>query len=346
MDLALILTLLTILAVLIFDFTNGFHDASNMTASVVACSAMTPIRAVLLVSFCTMIGPLLGGTAVANTIGKIIIVDHLSPITSTAIILSAVLAASTWNLLTWWFGLPSSSSHALVGGLVGATLAATGADYVLWGTTTFLTTGKLVGFTKVLASLILSPILGGLAGFIVYKIGYSILTLINSPSINKYLKWSQYITTAGISYAHGTNDAQKSMGIIAMVLLINGFTNQFTVPTWVILLSAIMITAGTLLGGWRIVRTLAFGIYKIRPMHAMESQLASGLLVLGASDFGAPVSTTHVVSSTILGIGAAERPKRIRWSMAAEIVITWIITIPSSAVVASILYLSLAWLIN
>ncbi|MBF0123938.1 MAG: inorganic phosphate transporter [Magnetococcales bacterium] len=346
MDLALVLAVLTIIAVLAFDFTNGFHDASNMTASVVACSAMTPARAVLVVSLFTMIGPLLGGTAVANTIGKIVTVDHLPPLISTTIILTAVLAASSWNLITWWFGLPSSSSHALVGGLVGATLAATGSDYVLWGVTTFASTGQLVGFTKVLASLILSPILGGLVGFAVYKVGYFLLTLINSTSINKYLKWSQYVTTAGLSYAHGTNDAQKSMGIIAMVLLLNGFTDHFYVPTWVMVVSAIMITLGTLFGGWRIVKTLAFGIYKIRPVHAMESQLASGLVVLGASHFGAPVSTTHVVSSTILGIGAAERPKRIRWSMAAEIVITWVITIPSSAMVALILYKSLSWLVQ
>ncbi|MBF0159340.1 MAG: inorganic phosphate transporter [Magnetococcales bacterium] len=346
MDLALILAILTIVAVLAFDFTNGFHDASNMTASVVACSAMSPARAVLVVSLFTMIGPLLGGTAVANTIGKIVTVDHLLPVVSTAIILTAVLAASSWNLMTWWFGLPSSSSHALVGGLVGATLAATGSDYVLWGVTALLTTGKMVGFTKVLASLVLSPILGGLVGFAVYKVAYFILTLINSHSVNKYLRWSQYITTAGLSYAHGTNDAQKSMGIIAMVLMLNGLTSHFYVPTWVMILSAIMITLGTLFGGWRIVKTLAFGIYKIRPVHAMESQLASGLVVLGASHFGAPVSTTHVVSSTILGIGAAERPKRIRWSMAAEIVLTWIITIPSSAVVASILYWLMAPLVE
>ncbi|MBF0307961.1 MAG: inorganic phosphate transporter [Magnetococcales bacterium] len=342
----MVLIAITIVAVLGFDFTNGFHDASNMTASAVACGAMTPIKAVVLVSIFTFVGPLLGGTAVANTIGKIVTIHDQAPLFSTTVILSGMLSAIFWNLLTWWKGMPSSSSHALVGGMVGATAVAVGGDHVIWGFDTLFHEGHLTGFAKVLVSLLISPPIGFLMGLLVQRVMLFLLGTLATPSINRPLRYFQYVTTSGLAFAHGTNDAQKSMGIIALVLFLNGISPTFEVPWWVMLVCALAITLGTLFGGWRIARTLAFDIYKLRSVHALDSQLASSLVVLGASHLGAPVSTTHVVGSTIMGIGTAEYPKRVRWAMAFEIVATWMITIPCSALVAVLFWYSLEWVVR
>lgn len=332
MDVLLLLAIMTVVVVLIFDYTNGFHDASNMIATVVASRAMTPIQAVILVGVFHFIGPILGGTAVANTIGKFVDVSTLDALASMTIILCGLAGAIGWNILTWWFGIPSSSSHALVGGLCGAVVVAAGPGYVVWGFGQ-LATGHLTGVTKVLLSLIISPIIGFWAGFGIHRFMTFILQGA-SPVINKYLNRFQWLSCAMLSFSHGANDAQKSMGIITMVLLLGGFIDEFRVETWVILSCAFMITLGTLTGGWRIVRTVGFGIYKVRSLHAVNTQLTSGAVIFGASIIGAPVSTTHVVSSSIMGVGASERPKAVRWNTAKEIVSTWIVTIPGSAVMA------------
>jgi PiT family inorganic phosphate transporter len=324
-----VLVITTVVVVLIFDYTNGFHDASNMVATTVASRALTPIQAVILIGAFHFVGPLVGGTAVANTIGKFVTLGEVETLPALTIILCGLTGAIVWNVVTWWFGIPSSSSHALVGGLVGGVVVAVGVDHVVWGFTELLE-GRFTGVTKVLLALIVSPIVGFWAGFVVHRAAALALRRAR-PSVNRYLRGTQWVTSAGLAFSHGTNDAQKSMGIITMVLLLGGFIDSFIVPFWVVVSCAAMITLGTLSGGWRIVRTVGFGIYKVRPLHALNAQVTSGALIWAASLIGAPVSTTHVVSSSIMGIGASERPKAVRWAKAREILRTWVITIPGAA---------------
>jgi PiT family inorganic phosphate transporter len=336
MDVLVTLAIAAVIIILVFDYTNGFHDASNIIATVIASRAMTPIQAVIIVAVFEFLGPLLGGTAVANTIGKFVDIGDLQSLDAVTIILCGVFGAITWNLGTWWFGIPSSSSHALVGGLVGAVVVSAGVDHVVWGFGE-LAVGHLTGVTKVLIALVVSPIIGFWAGFLIHRT-MKFLLRAATPAANRYLRRVQFFTAAGLAFSHGANDAQKSMGIITLVLLLGGFITEFEVPFWVILSCATAITLGIMSGGWRIVRTVGFGIYKVRPLHAFDAQLTSASVIFAASMIGAPVSTTHVVSSSIMGIGASERPRAVRWGKAREIVKTWIITIPGSALVAIISY--------
>ena len=337
MDTLLILAIATIVIVLIFECTNGFHDAANIIATVIASRAMTPVQAVLLVAFFEFLGPLLGGTAVANTIGKFITLDDLDRVLALTIVLCGLLGAIAWNLLTWWYGIPSSSSHALVGGLAGVVVVAAGANHVSWGFGDLLH-GHLNGVVKVIAALILSPLIGFWVGYALHK---TMLLLLRGahPSINRDLRHLQFVTSAGLAFSHGANDAQKSMGILTLVLLLSGFIPTFEVPFWVMLGCSLTIVLGILSGGWQIVRTLGFSIYKIRPLHALDSQMTAAGVIFGSSLFGAPVSTTHVVASSIMGIGASERPKAVRWNKAGEIVATWLITIPGAALMSISCYL-------
>jgi PiT family inorganic phosphate transporter len=337
MDTLLVLALATIVIVLVFEYTNGFHDAANIIATVIASRAMTPVQAVLMVAFFEFLGPLLGGTAVANTLGKFVTLDDLDHVLALTIVLCGVVGAIAWNLLTWWRGIPSSSSHALVGGLAGVVVVSAGANHVAWGFGELLH-GHLTGVAKVIAALILSPIIGFWVGFALHK---TMLLLLRGahPSINRDLRHLQFVTSAGLAFSHGANDAQKSMGILTLVLLLGGFIPSFEVPFWVMLACSLTITLGILSGGWQIVRTLGFSIYKIRPLHALDSQMTSASVILSSSLFGAPVSTTHVVASSIMGIGASERPKAVRWGKAREIVTTWLITIPGAALMSISCYL-------
>ena len=337
METLLVLAIVAIVIVIIFDYTNGFHDASNIIATVIASRAMTPVQAVIIVATFEFLGPLLGGTAVANTIGKFVNISDLDAMSSTVIILCGIFGAITWNLGTWWFGIPSSSSHALVGGLAGAVVVSAGADHVVWGFQE-LTQGHFTGVTKVLLALILSPIIGFWAGFLIHRL-MGFLLRAAKPVANTYLRRIQFVTSAGLAFSHGANDAQKSMGIITLILVLGGFIPEFKVPFWVILACATAITLGILSGGWRIVRTVGFGIFKVRPIHAFDAQVTSASVIFTASMIGAPVSTTHVVSSALMGIGAAERPKAVRWAKAQEIVSTWIITIPGAGAVSVVTYL-------
>ncbi|MCB1763033.1 MAG: inorganic phosphate transporter [Gammaproteobacteria bacterium] len=339
MDTIFALAVAAVIIVLIFDYTNGFHDASNIIATVIASRAMTPIQAVIIVATFEFLGPILGGTAVANTIGKFVNISDLEAIPSVAILLCGIFGAIFWNLATWWFGIPSSSSHALVGGLAGAVVVSAGADHVVWGFQE-LAQGHFTGVTKVLLALVISPVIGFWAGFVIHRI-MGFLLRGAKPVANTYLRRVQFLTSAGLAFSHGANDAQKSMGIITLVLLLGGFIPKFEVPFWVVVSCALAITLGILSGGWRIVRTVGFGIYKVRPLHAFDAQLTSASVIFGASMIGAPVSTTHVVSSSIMGIGSSERPKAVRWAKAKEIVSTWLITIPGAATVAILSFLLL-----
>ncbi len=332
MSTLLILTILTVAIVLFFDYTNGFHDAANIVATIIASRAMTPVQAVIIVGTFEFLGPLLGGTAVANTIGKFVTLGDVQAVLSLAILISGLVGAIVWNLATWYFGIPSSSSHALVGGLIGAVVVSAGVDNVVWGFSQLMH-GQVTGIVKVLASLIVSPLLGFWVGFLILRL-MNILLFAAKPSANTGLRYAQFVTAAGLAFSHGANDAQKSMGMLTLALLLGGFIPTFEVPFWVMLACAIAITLGILSGGWRIVRTLGFAIYRVRPIHALSSQLTSALVIMTASAIGAPVSTTHVVGTSIMGIGSSERPKAVRWKKAKDIAITWVITIPGSALVA------------
>ncbi|MCX8146018.1 MAG: inorganic phosphate transporter [Azovibrio sp.] len=336
MDALLLLAIITVLIVLLFDYTNGFHDAANIVATVIASRAMTPAQAVLLVGIFEFLGPLLGGTAVANTIGSFVQLSGVPPLLSLAVILCGLVGAILWNFITWWKGLPSSSSHALVGGLAGAVLVSVGSEHVRWGFAELLE-GRITGIFKVIAALILSPLAGFWAGYLIHRLMHALLRAAR-PAANSGLKLAQYVTAAGLAFSHGANDAQKSMGILTLVLLLGGFIPEFKVPFWVMLACALAITLGILSGGWRIVRTLGFAIYRVRPIHALDSQLTSGAVIFAASLAGAPVSTTHVVATSIMGIGASERPRAVRWSKAGDIVMTWIITLPGAAAIAIMAY--------
>jgi PiT family inorganic phosphate transporter len=339
-SLVLVLALVTVGVVLVFDYTNGFNDAANVVATVIASNAMTPRQAVVVVGVFELLGPLLGGTAVANTIGNIVHLSDLDASRSLVVVLCALSGAIIWNVTTWWRGLPSSSSHALVGALAGAVVSATDVSHVEWGFSA-LARGELKGVAKVVLALLISPVIGFAATFAWHRFLRRQLFRA-TPAVNGWLRAGQYVTAASLAFSHGANDAQKSMGILGMVLLLGGFTHEFVIPTWVIFACATAMTLGILSGGWRIVRTLAFAIYRVRPLHALDSQLASAGVIFGASLAGVPVSTTHVVSSSIMGVGAAERPKAVHWDKAREIVTTWIITIPGAAAMAAGIYLLVA----
>jgi inorganic phosphate transporter, PiT family len=337
MDAVLAMTVAAVVIVLLFDYTNGFHDAANIVATVIASRAMTPAQAVMVVGIFEFLGPLLGGTAVANTIGGFVSLGDMGGRVAVTILLSGLLGAIIWNLITWWKGIPSSSSHALVGALVGAVSVSAGADHVVWGFTE-LAQGRLTGVTKVLLALVLSPVFGFGVGFAAHRLMLSALRAAK-PRANHQLRHLQILTSAGLAFSHGANDAQKSMGILTLVLWLGGFIPAFHVPFWVMLACSLALTAGILSGGWRIVRTLGFAIYRVRPIHALDSQIASATVIFVASMMGAPVSTTHVVATSIMGIGASEHPRAVRWGKAREIAVTWVVTIPCSALMGAVLFL-------
>lgn len=338
MELSWILVTSCIALLVLFDFTNGFHDTANMVAAVVACRAMTPTQAITLVSVFTFLGPLLGGTAVANTVGKFVSLDSLPSTLGISVLLAGTMGAILINLFTWWRGLPSSSSHALVGGLCGAVLISAGTKHIVWGWYELVEHGRWTGLTMILATLIFSPLLGFAVGWLLHRFMHVALRRAH-PGITRPLRHMQWFGAAWLAFSHGANDAQKTMAVITLVLVVSGALPHFVVPFWVILLCATAITLGTASGGWRIIRTVGFGIYRLRPLHAFDSQLAAAAVISAAAAVGGPVSTTHVVSSTIMGIGAADRPRAVRWGKAAEILFTWFVTLPLAAVLAAVTFI-------
>jgi len=311
---------------LIFDFLNGMRDASNIVATMISSRAFSPRVALGITAVAEFLGPFLFGVVVAKTIGDDIV---QSSVLTLGVVASALIGAIVWNLITWYFGIPGSSSHALIGGMVGAVIMGAGISAI-----------KFAGLGIVLIALFASPIIGFVVGFILTRVIY-FLVRGASPSINGFFKRSQFFTAVAMAFSHGTNDAQKTMGIISLSLVISGVLPSFQVPTWVIALSAGAIAIGTSLGGWRLIRTLGGKFYKIRPLHSFSTQLSSAGVILGASFFGVPVSTSQVVSSAIIGVGSSERASKVRWSVAEDIVSAWLITIPASAALSAGVY----WLI-
>jgi PiT family inorganic phosphate transporter len=322
---SLTIVLVVVLA-LIFDFLNGIHDSSNIVATMVSSRAFSPRAALGVTALAEFLGPLIFGVAVANTIGN----EIVDPETVTIhVILAALLSAILWNLLTWYLGLPSSSSHALIGGIIGAVVVGAGWQAI-----------QLPGLEKVLIALLTSPILGFVFGYILLRLIF-FLCWNATPKVNWIFKRGQILAALALALSHGANDAQKTMGIITMALVTSGVLTAFAVPIWVIVLCAGVIALGTALGGWRLIRTLGGKFFKIRPVHGFSSQLASTIVILSASILGGPVSTTQVVSSSIMGVGAAERLNKVRWGVAQEIALAWLLTIPATTLVAAGIY----WLI-
>ncbi len=314
---------LVVLLALIFDFINGFHDTANAIATSVSTKALSP-RAAIGVSATLNFAGALSGTAVASTIGKSIVPpDLITPL----VLICALIGAIFWNLFTWYFGIPSSSSHALIGGLVGAVIGAVGAQQVLWG-----------GFVKILAGLLASPVIGMVAGSLVMTLLFWVFKNAAPARVNNQFRKLQVLSACMASFAHGSNDAQKSMGIVAMVLVSASILPEFYVPLWVKVACALSMSAGTAFGGWKIIRTMGGKIFRIEPINGFAADATSAAVIYGASLLGAPVSTTHVVSSSIMGVGAAKRLKGVRWNIARQIIIAWFVTIPSSALVAIVVY--------
>ncbi|HEY5982282.1 MAG TPA: inorganic phosphate transporter [Anaerolineales bacterium] len=317
----------TIVLALAFDFLNGVHDSSNVVATMISSRAMPPRVALGTTAVANFIGPFVFGVAVATTIGHEVV--EATSINAN-VILAALLSAIIWDLLTWWLGFPSSSSHALIGGILGAVLVGAGWQAI-----------ELRGLEKVLIALFTSPIIGFLFGYLAHRIIIA-LSWSATPAINQWFKRGQVFTGLALALSHGTNDSQKTMGIITLALVTDGFLDTFSVPVWVILICASMIALGTAVGGWKLIRTLGGKIFKIRPLDGFTSQLASATVIVAASLVGGPVSTTQVVSSSIMGTGSAERANKVRWNVAGEIAIAWLLTIPASGLMAAGLYFVLA----
>lgn len=337
-----ILTLLlaaVILLALGFTLTNGLHDASSVVATFISCGAATPVQATLLAATFELLGALFSGQAVANTIvsiGNLPASAGMLPV-----ILAALLGAVAWNLVTWKFGLPSSSTHALVGGLIGAIWASYGASHVLWGWSDLWSpTPRLAGFLKVIVSLFFSPLFGFAVGYFLQKISLSLLRNARFSQVNRQVRRVQWLMAAMLAFGHGGNDTQKTAGIIAAALVATQITQGTDLPLWVRCSVGLLMSAGMLLGGWSIMRTIGRGIYAVRPLHSLVSQIAAGSSVLMANFLGAPVSTTHVVVGSIAGVGSAEEYRMVNWHMGREILIAWLITIPASALTAALIYLS------
>lgn len=307
---------------LIFDFTNGFHDAANSIATIVATEVLTPLQAVMWAAFFNFIAFLFFKLAVANTIGTgLVHPDVVSP----HVIFAALVSAITWNIATWYFGLPSSSSHALIGGLAGAAFAKGGMHAL-----------ELSGFIKVTAAIILSPLIGMVIGFLLTLL-VDRLTKRNSGATNhRWFRRIQLISSALLSLTHGSNDAQKTMGVIAVLLYSSSWLgNHFYVPFWVVIACHFVIALGTLVGGWRIVNTMGKKITHLNTLRGSCAEAGAAMVIFAATDFGVPVSTTHTVTGSIAGVGLSQSFWGVQWSMMHKIFLTWILTIPATAIIAA-----------
>lgn len=331
MNTLLILTVLIVFFALAFDFINGFHDTANSIATSVSTKALKPRHAIILAASMNFIGALTF-TGVAKTISKDI-VDPFQLENGSYVILAALIAAIAWNLITWYFGIPSSSSHALIGSIAGAAIAAAGFGSLKWA-----------GFLKIIEGLIISPILAFAIGFIVYSIFKVIFKNNNLAKTNRSFRFIQIGTAALQAYTHGTNDAQKAMGIITMALIANGYTSSDDIQLWVQISCAVAMGLGTSIGGWKIIKTVGGKIMKIRPVNGVAADLTGAFIIFGATLIHLPVSTTHVISSSILGVGSAHRVKGVKWGTAKSMIITWFITLPISATLAGLIYVIINFL--
>lgn len=315
-----VLVLILVLG-LTFDFINGFHDTANAIATVVATRVLSPGRAVLMAGVLNFVGAL-SGTAVATTVGKGIIPPELSTQT---LVVSALVAAIVWNLVTWYLGLPSSSSHALIFSLVGAGVGGAG-----WGAI------QINGLEKTFQGLVFSPVLGFTAAFLVMLLLLNLFAGAFPATVTRVFGRAQLLSAAYMAYSHGSNDAQKTMGVMTMAVAgyLHWDGSDWQVPTWIILFAAVAMGLGTSVGGWRIIRTMGLRVVQLRPIHGFAAETAAATVIEAASRLGVPVSTTHTISSAILGVGSTRRLSAVRWGVAGQIVVGWILTIPGCFMIA------------
>lgn len=306
-----------IIAALIFDFINGFHDAANSIATVVGTRVLKPLQAVSLAAIANFAGPFLFGVAVATTIGKGIINPDFVTI---HIIIGALAGAIVWNLITWWWGFPSSSSHALIGGIIGAGIAGAGTHAIIFG-----------GLEKVVTGIVISPIVGLIGAFLLATVIIKIFANRKPGKVNSVFGKLQLVSSTYFSLTHGANDGQKTMGIIALILLTEGVITNFDVPFYVVIMAALAISLGTFFGGWRIVKTMAVKITQLKPYQGFAAETSGASILAFLAHAGIPASTTHAISGSIMGAGAVRRISAVRWGIGKRIVWAWIITIPASA---------------
>ena len=319
---------------LIFDYTNGFHDSANSISTVVSTKVLSPRNAVVFAAFFNFVAAFGFGVAVASTISKIIELEVVDTVMVPYIILAALTGAVVWNLITWFFGLPTSSSHALIGGIVGAGISAAGLVAIKWSTVELVAT-----------FMILSPLIGFAIGFLFMAIVLNITKDAHKSTAETHFKRLQLCSAAAYSFSHGTNDAQKTMGIILPLLFSIGYfsasvdPNHLPVPLWVILVSYTAIALGTLSGGWRIVKTMGYKITKLRPVHGFAAETSGAATILGASVLGIPVSTTHIICTSIMGVGTTMGASTVKWGVARSIALAWILTIPISALIGFVAFM-------
>lgn len=311
---------------LVYAFFNGFNNSGALVAAPISTRALNPRLAIALAVIAEFIGPFVFGVAVAATIGRDFLETSALNIHA---LLATAIAVIVWNALTWFLGIPSSSSHALIGGLSGAALAAAGVGVF-----------KVDGILKIASSLLLAPVLGFLGGYLFLKLTLY-LARGASPRINNVFRSLQAVTTVALALSHGTNDGQKSMGLITLGLVVLGVQSDFTVPRWVTFAAAASLALGVATGGYRIIRTLGGKMFRLRPIHGLDSQAAAATIILGSSIIGAPVASTQVISTAILGAGAAYRIRAVRWGVVSQILMAWLVTIPMAALIAALVYLVL-----
>jgi PiT family inorganic phosphate transporter len=326
MDFAVVV--LVIAVALVFDFINGFHDAANSIATVVSTRVLSPGQAVVWAAFFNFVAAFTFGTAVAKTVGSGMV--DLSVVTN-GVILGGLLGAIAWDLITWYFGLPTSSSHALIGGYAGAAIAKAGTDAIL-----------VSGWTKTLIFIVLAPLIGMVMGFALLTAIRAFLGGATPARVDRTFRRLQLVSAALYSLGHGGNDAQKTMGIIAGVLVTSGYLATFSIPIWVVLSAHAAIALGTLSGGWRIVHTMGSRVTKLQPVGGFAAETSGAATLFLATGFGIPVSTTHTITGAIIGVGATRRLSAVRWGVATRIVWAWVLTIPCSAAIAALAY----WLVR
>jgi PiT family inorganic phosphate transporter len=320
----LTLVIFIIIVALIFDFINGFHDSANSIATVVSTRVLKPRQAVVWAAFFNLVAAFLFDVHIAKTVGKGLI--HMELIDE-FVILGGLLGAIVWNLITWYYGIPSSSSHALVGGYAGAAVAKAGFGSIIYS-----------GWTNTLIFIAVAPLMGMAMAFVIMSAMMWIFHKRSSSKINSYFRKLQLLSAAAYSLGHGTNDAQKTMGIITTLLVTSGYLATFEVPTWVILSSHAAIAMGTLFGGWRIVKTMGQKITKLKPSGGFAAETAGAITLLVTAFSGIAVSTTHVISGAIMGVGATKRFSAVRWGLAGNIIFAWIVTIPAAAAIGALSY--------
>ena len=319
------LIIIVVCIAFVFDYINGFHDAANSIATVVSTRVLTPLQAVIWAAFFNFVAVFGFGTAVAKTVGSGMV--DISVVT-TYVVLAALIGAIVWDLLTWWLGLPSSSSHALVGAFAGAAVAKAGSFSVI----------IVSGWTKTLIFIVVAPLIGMILGFFVFLLVTWMSRKSSPMGVDRWFRHGQLVSAAAYSLGHGTNDAQKTMGIVAGLLFANHLIPTFEIPLWVIVCAYISMALGTLSGGWRIVRTMGMRITALKPIGGFAAEVAAATSLFGASALGVPVSTTHTITGAIIGVGSLRRLSAVRWGVATNIVWGWVLTIPAAAGIAALSY--------